>query len=45
MDNIADFGQLGFSFAVTGYLLIRMESSIKELTKAVQALATREDKQ
>lgn len=34
-----------FSVAVAAYLLVRMESTIKELTKAVQALTlSREDK-
>lgn len=39
MDDITTYiGQLGFPIAVTAYLLVRMETSIRELTKAVQAL-------
>lgn len=34
-------GNMGFPIAVAGYVLFRMETTIKELTKAVQIMSAK----
>jgi hypothetical protein len=40
-DWVSIIGQVGFPIAVAGYVLIRMETTIRELTKAVNLMSAK----